>query len=68
MTDSPTLRDQTPSSAAVPDEQADAKKSKPHKPKVLARQRNYYERPGHGNALGYAEETQYGPKRLFSNW
>ena len=41
---------------------------KHHKRKVLARQLNNYERPSHGNALGYAEETQYGPKRLFSNW
>jgi hypothetical protein len=23
---------------------------------------------GYGNALGYAQEIQYGPKRLFSNW
>jgi hypothetical protein len=36
-----------------------------HKPKMLAHQRNNY---GYGNSLGYAEETQYGPKRLFSNW
>jgi hypothetical protein len=41
---------------------------KHHKHKVLARQRNNYEGRGYGNALGYAEETQYGPKRLFSNW
>ena len=39
------------------------------KPKVLARQRNIYERPGYyGNAMGYAQETQYGPQRSFSNW
>jgi hypothetical protein len=37
------------------------------KPKVLARQR--YERPGYyGNTMGYAQETQYGPQHLFSNW
>ena len=41
---------------------------KHHKRKVLARQLNNYERPSGGNELGYAEETQYGPKRLFSNW
>jgi hypothetical protein len=36
--------------------------------KVLARRRNY-ERPNYyGNTLGYAQETQYGPQRLFSNW
>jgi len=37
------------------------------KPKVLARQRNNYERPSYyGNTMGYAQETQ--PQRLFSNW
>jgi hypothetical protein len=41
---------------------------KHHKRKVLARQRDNYNGRGYGNALGYAEETQYGPKRLFSNW
>ena len=55
-------------SAAVPTEKVDAKKSKPHKPKMFARQRYNIEGRGYGNALGYAEETQYGPKRLFSNW
>jgi len=35
------------------------------KPKVLAsRQRNNY---GYGNALGYAEQSQNGPRRFF-NW
>ena len=56
-------------SAAAPTEKTVAKKSKPHKPKVLARQRNNYERPGdYGNALGYAEASRNGPQRLFSNW
>jgi hypothetical protein len=55
-------------SAAAPTEKTVAKKSRPHKPKVLARQRNNYERPGYGNALGYAEESRNGPQRLFSNW
>jgi hypothetical protein len=41
---------------------------KHHKPKVLARQLNNYERRGYGNAHGYAQEIQYGPQRLFSNW
>ena len=41
---------------------ADTKKSKHYKPKVLARQRNNY---GFGNALGYAEESRYGPSGLF---
>ena len=37
------------------------------KSKVLARQP--HERPGYyGNTMGYAQETQYGPQHLFSNW
>jgi hypothetical protein len=55
-------------SAAATDENADAKKSKPHKRKVLARQRNNYERPSYGNALGYAEGFRDGPPRPFSYW
>ena len=43
--------------------------SQREKPKVLARPRNIYERPGYyGNAMGYAQETQNGPQRPFSNW
>ena len=42
---------------------ADTKKSKHYKPKVLARQRN--NNYGYGNALGYAEESRYGPSGLF---
>ena len=39
------------------------------KPKMLARQRNNYERPSYyGITMGYAQETQYGPQRPFSNW
>jgi hypothetical protein len=56
------------SSAAAPDEKAEAKKSKPHKHKLLARQRNNFEGRGYGYARGYAQETQYGPQRPFSNW
>jgi hypothetical protein len=41
---------------------------KHHKRKVLARQRNNYERPVYGNALGYAEESRNRPKSLFFNW
>ena len=41
---------------------ADTKKIKHYKPKVVARQRNNY---GYGNALGYAEESRYGPRGLF---
>ena len=48
---------------------ADAKASKPHKPKLLARQRNNYERHDYyGTALGYAQESRNGPQRLFANW
>jgi hypothetical protein len=39
---------------------------KHHKRKMLARQRNNYERPGYGNAPGYAEDRN-GPKDLFFN-
>jgi hypothetical protein len=56
-------------SAAAPVEKAEVKKSKPRKPKVLARLRNNYERPGYyGYTQGYAQETQYGLQRPFSNW
>jgi hypothetical protein len=41
---------------------AETKKSKHCKPKVFARQRDNY---GYGNALGYAQESGYGPKGLF---
>jgi hypothetical protein len=37
---------------------ADTTKSKHHKPKVLARQRDNYR---YGNALGYAQEYGYSP-------
>jgi hypothetical protein len=50
-------------SANVPDEKAEAKKSKPHKHKAFARRDNY-RRPGYWNAPGYAEA----PQRPFSNW
>jgi len=41
---------------------ANTKKIKHYKPRVVARQRNNY---GYGNALGYAEESRYGPRGLF---
>ena len=41
---------------------ADTKKIKHYKPRVVARQRNNY---GYGNAMGYAEESRYGPRGLF---
>ena len=50
------------SSAAEPDDKVDAKKSKPHRHRSIARRRNNYDRPSFG--IGYA---QY-PQRPFSNW
>jgi hypothetical protein len=67
-TDRSSVKNIEANSAAVPAEKTDAKQSKPHKPKVLARQHNNYARPGYGNALGYTEASRYGPKRLFANW
>ena len=64
----PPAKNMEANSAAPPTEKTVAKKRKPHKPKVLARRRNNYERPGYGNALGYAEASRNGPQRLFSNW
>ena len=67
---SPVAKAEVPSkdvSPVVATAKADAKASKPHKPKVLAR--NKYEPPGYyGNALGYAEESRNGPQRLLANW
>jgi hypothetical protein len=50
-------------SPVVATAKADTKKIKHYKPKVLARQRN--NNYGHGNALGYAEESRFGPSGLF---
>ena len=55
-------------SVAATGEKVDAKKSKPHRRKLLARQRNNYERPSYGNAQGYADAYRNGPQRPFSNW
>ena len=49
-------------SPVVSTAKADTKKSKHYKPKVFARQRNNY---AFGNALGYAEESGYGPRGPF---
>jgi hypothetical protein len=62
-TDRSSVKNVEANSAAVPTE-----KARPHKPKVLAGQRNNYERPGYGNALGYTEASRNGPQRLFANW
>jgi len=64
----PPAKDMETNSSVVPTEKADAKKTKPHKPKMFARRRNNYEGRGYGNAQGYAQEAQYGPQRLLSNW
>ena len=63
-TASPITKEVSPAKAASPvvsTAKADTKKSKHYKPKVLARQRNNYR---YGNALGYAEESGYGPRGL----
>jgi len=49
-------------SPVVATAKAGTKKIKHYKPRVVARQRNNY---GYGNALGYAEESRYGPRGLF---
>ena len=62
---SPVVKEETPAkdvSPVVSTAKADTKKSKHYKPKVLARQRNNY---GYGSALGYAQESGYGPRGLF---
>ena len=68
---SPVAKEASPAkdvSSFVATAKADTKKSKhykpkvfAYKPKVLARQRNNYR---YGNALGYAEESGYGPRGL----
>ena len=58
--------EESPSVAA--EEKAEAKTSKPHRHKVIARQRNNYERPSYGNALGYANDNRNVPQRPFSTW
>jgi hypothetical protein len=62
---SPVAKEASPAkdvSPVVATAKADAKKIKHYKPKVLARQQNNY---GYGNALGYAEESGYGPRGFF---
>ena len=69
---SPAAKEASPAkdvSSFVATAKADTKKSKhykpkvlAYKPKVLARQRNNYR---YGNALGYAEESGYGPRGLW---
>ena len=62
---SPAAKEASPAkdvSPVVATAKADTKKSKHYKPKVFARQRDNY---GYGNALGYAQESGYGPRGLF---
>jgi hypothetical protein len=62
---SPVAKEASPAkdvSPVVSTAKAETKKSKHFHPKVLARQRNNY---GYGNALGYAEESGYGPRGPF---
>jgi hypothetical protein len=62
---SPVAKEASPAKDAppvVPTAKADTKKGKHYKPKVLARQRNNYR---YGNALGYGEESGYGPRGLW---
>jgi hypothetical protein len=62
---SPVAKEASPAKDASPvvsTAKADTKKSKHYKPKMLARQRNNYR---YGNALGYAEESRYGPRGLW---
>src|SRR5438105_8611396 len=62
---SPVAKEASPAkdvSPVVATAKADTKKSKHYKPKVFARQRDNY---GYGNALGYAQESGYGPRGLF---
>ena len=63
--DSPVAKEASPAKDASPvvsTAKADIKKSKHHRPKVAARQRNNYR---YGNALGYAEESGFGPRGLW---
>jgi hypothetical protein len=62
---SPIAKEASPAkdvSPVVATAKADTKKIKHYKPKVFARQRNNY---GYRNALGYAEESRYGPSGPF---
>jgi hypothetical protein len=62
---SPVAKEASPAkdvSPVVATAKADTKKTKHYKPKVFARQRNNY---GYRNALGYAEESRYGPRGPF---
>jgi len=62
---SPVAKEASPAKDASPvvsTAKAGTKKSKHYKAKVLARQHNNYR---YGNALGYAEESGFGPRGLW---
>ena len=62
---SPVAKEASPAKDASPivsTAKADTKKSKHYKAKVLARQHNNYR---YGKALGYAEESGYGPRGVW---
>ena len=63
--DSPVAKEALPAKDASPlasAAKADTKKNKHYKAKGLARQLNNYR---YGSALGYAEESGYGPRGLW---
>jgi hypothetical protein len=65
---SPTKNAEAKSAVAPEEKAAEAKTTKPHKHKVIARKRNNYEQPSYGSATSYAEEYPNRPQRLFSSW
>jgi hypothetical protein len=65
---SPVAKEASPAkdvSPVVTTAKADDIKNKHYKPKVLAHQHNDY---GYGTALGYAEQSGYGPSGFLSRW
>jgi hypothetical protein len=65
---SPVAKEASPAkdvSPVVTTAKADDIKIKHYKPKVLAHQHNDY---GYGTALGYAEQSGYGPSGFLSRW
>ena len=63
--DGSTAKNIETNSTAVAAEKSDAKKSRPAKPKVLARRRNNYDQPSYGNALGTLKITGTGHSAFF---
>jgi hypothetical protein len=65
---SPAKNVEAKSTVAPQEKAAEAKTSKPHRHKVIARKRNNYEPPSYGTGMGYAEEFRNAPQRPFSTW